>query len=546
MISSQSPIRRVLLTLICIWPRRGAASSGAGDLAFGRGYQAYAIEGNLVAAKSAFLECLEHSPERLDAKTNLASVLVDLEEKADAEQMYRDVLAVESSYAADAAFNLGLLLQERDDPECCDLFASVVSADPSRWDAWANLAVSAQQHRPGSLVPVRAYQRAIGLLEAAREVEESSADLEQLGIFYYEFGMRLSELTQDQCATIAPELTGKESALPTALTSALDATVDSPPEACLAVAEASLRQCQAMLPGHEIVQYAEHMLAAIVIMRQELRPTGGGDEDGPGWGAGAPPPAPSAASSAYVRALFDDYSDSFDASLASLGYQVPELLSRTAEAFVNEYRAGRPFRTAIDAGCGTGLMGVQLRRCGCVDGTLVGCDLSPKMLEKAQARCTPTGERVYDRLQTADLLEPCRADLVGRYGVADRGNGGADADAACTGPLTSSTDDAGFELVTSADVLIYFGDLETVLGTLSSLGAPSSVLMFSCESASTEEAPGGWIMRKSGRFAHTREYVEATAESAGGFDLVSHEDIVVRTDGTVPVGGHLFVFARGL
>lgn len=52
----------------------------------------------------------------------------------------------------------------------------------------------------------------------------------------------------------------------------------------------------------------------------------------------------------------------------------------------------------LDAGCGTGLVGVELaRRC---DATIIGADYSPAMLERAKR----TG--VYDQLRKVDLNDP--------------------------------------------------------------------------------------------------------------------------------------------
>ena len=93
-------------------------------------------------------------------------------------------------------------------------------------------------------------------------------------------------------------------------------------------------------------------------------------------------------------------------------------------------------------------------------------------------------------------------------------------------------------------MLVYFGALSELLIALSDLSAAASVLIFSCERVSDEEAPDGWALRSSGRFAHTRRYVEATAAAAGGFALKAYEEIVPRMEYGQPVHGHMFVFAR--
>jgi predicted TPR repeat methyltransferase len=104
----------------------------------------------------------------------------------------------------------------------------------------------------------------------------------------------------------------------------------------------------------------------------------------------------------------------------------------------------------------------------------------------------------------------------------------------------------GVELVTAADVLVYFGELYELLDTLSRLSAPLATLIVSCERASDAEAPDGWMLRASGRFAHTRSYVVGAARAAGGYELQEYEEIVPRMEYGQPVLGHLFVFSRHL
>ncbi|CAN0197768.1 unnamed protein product, partial [Phaeothamnion confervicola] len=53
----------------------------------------------------------------------------------------------------------------------------------------------------------------------------------------------------------------------------------------------------------------------------------------------------------------------------------------------------------------------------------------------------------------------------------------------------------------------------------------------------------GWTVTKSGRFAHTRDYVLGLA-AAAGFDVVRHEEISPRMEGGRPVWGSLFILRR--
>lgn len=92
-----------------------------------------------------------------------------------------------------------------------------------------------------------------------------------------------------------------------------------------------------------------------------------------------------------ARALYDEWAATYDADVTGevQGYVAPSV---TAEAVV---AAAGTDGEVLDAGCGTGLVGVELHRRGV--GTIDGLDLSPGML--AQARATG----VYRDLREADL-----------------------------------------------------------------------------------------------------------------------------------------------
>jgi predicted TPR repeat methyltransferase len=95
-----------------------------------------------------------------------------------------------------------------------------------------------------------------------------------------------------------------------------------------------------------------------------------------------------------ARTLYDEWAESYDDDLAeeSQGYVAPEV---AAEVVVG---AAGVDGEILDAGCGTGLVGVALAARGARH--IDGVDLSPGMLAKAKE----TG--VYRRLAPADLSRP--------------------------------------------------------------------------------------------------------------------------------------------
>lgn len=210
---------------------------------------------------------------------------------------------------------------------------------------------------------------------------------------------------------------------------------------------------------------------------------------------GKAPPA-AAPPSAFVEALFDHYAPNFDTALVQkLGYRVPEYLTEAIRA------AGeRRFRLALDLGCGTGLMGERLRPF--VD-RLEGFDISAAMLRKAERK------GVYDRLGKADLQQ-------------------------------FSYDGPAPDLVTAADVFMYVGALETIVATAAGLLAEDGLFAFSVEKL---DAPDGFALQPSRRYAHSQTYVRAVL-AANGFSVLSLEERVIRQDRREPVAGLIVVAGR--
>ena len=190
---------------------------------------------------------------------------------------------------------------------------------------------------------------------------------------------------------------------------------------------------------------------------------------------------------AFVETLFDQYAGKFDASLVGkLKYRGPQYLLEALQAN-GLARAGR----ALDLGCGTGLMGEALRpHCE----WLGGYDISAGMLAQASRK------GVYDLLEKRDIS---RLQL---------GEG-------------------RFDLIVAADVFIYLGALERIVGWCAGSLNSGGVLAF------TVEAGGKPVeLRESRRFAHSPQYVEGLLTDAG-FAGVSLTQCVLRQDRGQDVAG---------
>lgn len=95
---------------------------------------------------------------------------------------------------------------------------------------------------------------------------------------------------------------------------------------------------------------------------------------------------------------YDEWAAEYDADLDALGWQAPMAGAGRCAAFLVKF--GGLGVQVLDAGCGTGLVGVALRSAGAGAARIVGFDLSPAML----AQAARTG--AYDELQQGSLLEP--------------------------------------------------------------------------------------------------------------------------------------------
>merc|ERR1711972_365383 len=132
--------------------------------------------------------------------------------------------------------------------------------------------------------------------------------------------------------------------------------------------------------------------------------------------------------------------------MGKLQYTVPQHVATEVARLVA--KRGAAFASALDAGCGTGLVGPLVRRS--VQGSLIGADLSEKSLDVPRALKTEDGASIYEKLYSGDLLK-----LV--------------------------FDEGPFDAVLAADVLVYFGDLSSLILSFSRLLVPGGTLIFSCE-----------------------------------------------------------------
>lgn len=210
---------------------------------------------------------------------------------------------------------------------------------------------------------------------------------------------------------------------------------------------------------------------------------------------GAVPP-PRTAPEGYVRTLFDNYAEGFDAHLVErLGYRGPDLLLE-ALARIGATR----FSSVMDLGCGTGLCGAAFHA-ACAH--LTGVDLSPRMVEAARRR------GIYDRLETGSI-----DDFLARQPA------------------------HGANLVVAADVFVYFGELAPVFTAVKSVLEPDGLFAFTLQQADE----GTYQVGRDMRYIHGVTYVEQALRAAE-LRVVGFEQASARKDGGVDVPGMVVVAA---
>lgn len=211
---------------------------------------------------------------------------------------------------------------------------------------------------------------------------------------------------------------------------------------------------------------------------------------------------PGRASDEFVRQTFDRLAQTFDeVLLGRLHYRAPDLVAGAVRDFLGDPDSSLD---VLDAGCGTGLCGASLR---VYARRLVGVDLSEQMLVRAKER------GFYDELVMGDLVRH----------------------------LESLTE--AYDLIVSADTLVYFGDLGDMLRASARSLRPGGAIAFTLERAEGEDVQNGFRLNPHGRYSHGEPYVRATLSAAGLEPRkIAHAEL--RTEGKLGVQGLVVTASR--
>jgi len=198
-------------------------------------------------------------------------------------------------------------------------------------------------------------------------------------------------------------------------------------------------------------------------------------------------PVPDRSSDAQMQKLYTARAASWDkATESDHSYRGHELVADLFKSLYPEHQA----LSVLDAGCGTGLVGLSLGPVG----QLEGVDLSAPMLAHAQVK------GIYTSLHQADMLHFMEAH------------------------------EGSYDVVTSAATLIHFGDLRPVFTAAKSALRPGGRFLFTVFPGPDSQPTGAAISllhghAEGGCYLHSRPHLIKWAEEVGFSVEVMKEDV---------------------
>ncbi len=339
-------------------------------------------------------------------------------------------------------YNLGLVYYEQEEfSKAKESFARAADLNPEDMDTLFNLGLT--QKKTGDLEgAIRSYERVL-------EIDAKSIDtLYNLAGCYKDCKQHQKSIdTYLKVLRLSPDHTSANNNLAHAYH-------------LVGATEQAIYHYQQVLKCKPDHHSAKHMLAALTAADM----------------TGAP--------DAYVREVFDTYSQHYEQSLVvELEYSVPATIRGVLDSRADWKKE---FEHGLDLGCGTGLSGEAFTD---VVAVLDGIDLSEKMIALAAEK------KLYRKLYAGNIVNVLKSL---KY---------------C------------YDFCLAADVFAYVGDLAETFSLLRSRVRRDALFCFSTE---TDEG-SGFRLQQTGRFAHAPGYIEKAARSTG-WKVVTSERTSLRKE----------------
>ncbi len=412
-------------------------------------------EGRLADAEKAYLAILSKEPDSGSVLNALGTVFLDQGQPDKARKYFRKAANLKPS-SLSACYNLGRLKQmEGDDKGAIKIYRTIVKQEPRFGLAWNNMGVAYREiGEPEEAISC--FRRAVAFAPDMAEAWNN------LGVAQDEFQMTENASKSYQKAIeIQPDYTSAHLNLGLSLHKLKR----------FKEAEEHYNKALAIKPDDETAQFMLQSLGTSTI--------------------------PDAAPAEHVRRIFDQCAGTFEKILVNdLAYKTPELLFNLAKPHLKQDL------TVLDLGCGTGLGSKFYRPYA---KSLIGVDVSPKMLQKASEK------KIYDDLIVFDILQ----------------------DWSFSQP---------FDLIYSSDVFVYFGNLDPIIRSASSYLVRGGILAFSVERL--EDDSTGYQLFPSGRYAHSLPYIKDCLKHHG-LAPIEETDAVIRKQSGDEVRGLLIVAEKG-
>ena len=143
-----------------------------------------------------------------------------------------------------------------------------------------------------------------------------------------------------------------------------------------------------------------------------------------------------------------------------------------------------------------------------------GVDLSQRMVDISRERKSKSGGNVYMSVIVSDAAQ-----------------------------FLSTIEDNSIDCVLASDVFIYVGDISSVLAESSRCLVDNGLVGFTIESYEDSGSDSGLKLLPSGRFGHSREYINEVA-TLKGFQVFSWEECILRKQGGKDVTGAAVILKK--